>query len=262
MAAPLSVHDVGMTFSPPGRPVTQALEGIDLEVEGGEFVAIVGASGCGKTTLLRILAGLTQPTCGSVMMADREVLQPHPDVSMMFQSPTLLPWRKILDNILLPIEVRSKVTEDDRRNALELLANVGLGDFRDRWPHELSGGMQQRAALCRAMISDPKVLLLDEPFGALDAMTRDQMNLDLNRLWVRRGVTTVLITHSIAEAVFLAQRVIVMSPRPGRIVDIVDVPLPDERTAELLDSPEFSQTAAHVRQYFQSGDRNAVGAIE
>lgn len=262
VATPIAMADVGMTFSPPGRPVTQALEGVNLKVGGGEFVSVVGESGCGKTTLLRILAGLTQPTHGQVTMGDREVTKPRRDVSMMFQSPTLLPWRKVLGNVLLPLEVRGKVTAEDEESALSLLEKVGLGEFPDRWPHELSGGMQQRAALCRAMIADPEVLLLDEPFGALDAMTRDQMNLDLNRMWSRRNVTTVLITHSISEAVFLSQKVVVMSPRPGRVVDVIDVPLPNERDSEMLDSPEFAHTAARVRHHFQGGDRVAVGTIE
>lgn len=256
MTAPVSIRKLGMTFEPSGRPATQALEGIDLEIDAGEFIAVVGASGCGKTTLLRILAGLTRPTEGRALIGDRVVTRPHPDVAIMFQSPTLLPWRSVIENCFLPVQLRNRIRPGDRARSLELLERAGLGGFEDRLPHELSGGMQQRVALCRALIADPAIMLLDEPFGALDAMTRDQMNLDLRRMWARKSITTVLITHSISEAVFLAQRVVVMSPRPGRIVDVVDVPLPHDRTLDLLDSPEFTRTSAHIRSYFR-GEENA-----
>ncbi|WP_375002083.1 ABC transporter ATP-binding protein [Aeromicrobium sp. CTD01-1L150] len=261
MAAPITIRDLSMTFRPKGRPETHALRGIDLTIAGGEFVAIVGVSGCGKTTLLRILAGLTVATEGEVRIGDRRVDAPHQDVSMMFQAPTLLPWRRIFDNVMLPLDLRTAPGPAEKDKVTALLDNVGLGDFHDRYPHELSGGMQQRAALCRALMTAPDVLLLDEPFGALDAMTRDQMNLDLNAVWRRQRVTTVLITHSISEAVFLAKRVVVMSPRPGRVTDVIDVPLPDERSAELMGTPEFTRTVAKIRTHFQ-GDHATVGALD
>ncbi|MEE6264012.1 ABC transporter ATP-binding protein [Plantactinospora sonchi] len=249
-AVPIAIQGVRKTFSTAGRPETTALESVDLTVGAGEFVSIVGASGCGKTTLLRVLAGLTAPSGGEVRIGDRVVAAPDRSVSLMFQSPTLLPWLRVVDNILLPLKLRGRIGAHERERAGQLLDQVGLADFGDRLPRELSGGMQQRVALCRALIAAPTVLLLDEPFGALDAMTRDQMNLDLHRLWASTSLTTVLITHSISEAVMLSQRVVVMSPRPGRIVDIVDVPLPAERHGELIDSPQFAETAARIRSHF------------
>jgi NitT/TauT family transport system ATP-binding protein len=169
---------------------------------------------------------------------------------MMFQAPTLLPWKTVLGNCLLPRELHHRVGDEDRARARELLAWAGLDGFADRRPHELSGGMQQRVAICRALMSDPSALLLDEPFGALDAMTREQMNVDLHRIWGAGGVTTLLITHDIQEAVFLAQRVVVLSARPGRTLDVVDVPLPRERDISLIQTPQFAETCGRIRSYF------------
>ena len=250
MSAGLTVDGVEMVFAPPGRPPTTALSELNLEIGGNEFIAVLGPSGCGKTTLLRVLAGLTTPSKGSVRLDGKQITAPRPDLVMMFQSPTLLPWRKVLDNCLLPIEIRRRVTGADTDRAVELLERAGLGGFEDRYPHELSGGMQQRVALCRALLADPAVLLLDEPFGALDAMTRDQMNLDLHRMWHANALTTVLITHSITEAVLLAQRIVVLSARPGRVLDDYRVPLPANRDLDALGSPNFAEACAYSRRYF------------
>ncbi|WP_051581390.1 ABC transporter ATP-binding protein [Pseudonocardia acaciae] len=257
MTAGLKLAGVEKVFAPRGRPPTTALSELNLEIESNEFVAVVGPSGCGKTTLLRVLAGLTLPSKGAVTLDGEQITEPRPDLVMMFQSPTLLPWRKVIDNCLLPIEIRRKVTPEDADRARDLLERAGLGGFEDRYPNELSGGMQQRVALCRALIAQPSVLLLDEPFGALDAMTRDQMNLDLHRMWHANELTTVLITHSITEAVLLAQRIVVMSPRPGRVVDVYRVPLPASRDLDVLNSPRFAEACAYVRQYFtKDGSEN------
>jgi len=247
----LRIRNLSKTFAARGRPETRALDKIDLTVDHGEFLAIVGPSGCGKTTLLRIIAGLTSPTQGEVLLNDEVVRAPRRDVGIMFQTPTLLPWRKVIDNCLLPLQVHGRVDQAARERALNLLAGVGLKGFEDRYPRELSGGMQQRVAICRALVSDPTMLLLDEPFGALDAMTREQMNLDLHTVCSTRQVTTVLITHSISEAVFLAHRVAVMSPRPGRIIDLVEVPLPASRDLSMMDTEEFTHTCARIRSHFQ-----------
>ncbi|WP_285025239.1 ABC transporter ATP-binding protein [Plantibacter sp. ME-Dv--P-122b] len=228
-----------------------ALSDVNLDIADGEFVAIVGPSGCGKTTLLKILAGLTGFTSGTATIAGAEIGTPRGDVGMVFQKPTLLPWRTILENVLLPVELHRRVGEAEREHARSLLAMVGLRDFAGKYPHELSGGMQQRAAICRALVHEPEVLLMDEPFGALDAMTRDALNVEVNRIWRETSKTAVLITHSIPEAVFLAERVIVMGPRPGRIIDVVDVPFGRERTLDLLGSSEFADLSSHIRTYFE-----------
>lgn len=230
-----------------------ALSNVDLTVRQGEFIVLVGPSGCGKTTLLKMLAGLLEPTSGTIEIAgDKVGAGRHgPDVGMLFQKPVLLPWRTILKNVLLPFDLRGRVTQEHRDRAVGILTMVGLGDFVDKLPDELSGGMQQRAAISRALVHQPSVLLMDEPFGALDAMTRDNLNVELNRIWRETRTTIVLITHSITEAVFLANRVVVMGPRPGRIIDIVDVPFADERGTELMDTPEFTHLSARLREYFE-----------
>ena len=231
----------------------QALQDINLDIADGEFVSVVGPSGCGKTTLLRILAGLDHQTEGVVETAAADERR----VGMVFQKSVLLPWRTVLSNVLLPIEIDHRPLEAERKAALELLERVGLGDFTDKYPNELSGGMQQRVAICRALIHDPGVLLMDEPFGALDAMTRDTLNLETNRIWRETGKTALLITHSIQEAVFLSQRVAIMGPRPGRILEIVDVPFPRERSLSLLADPEFGRISAHIRAHFEKEEAAA-----
>jgi NitT/TauT family transport system ATP-binding protein len=217
-------------------------------------VALVGPSGCGKSTLLRIVAGLRSPTGGDVTVDGRPVTRPIAQVGMVFQAPVLLKWRTVLDNVLLPAELAGLEARRYRDRARELLQLVGLGDFEAKLPRELSGGMQQRVSLCRALLLDPPLLLMDEPFGALDAMTRDEMNLELLRVWgesaretVGRDRKTILfVTHSIPEAVFLADRVVVMSPRPGRVARVCPVPLPRPRTVQARASADFGRLALEI----------------
>src|SRR5262245_34199161 len=233
-----------MTYAAASGSV-EALRDVSFQVGRGELVALVGPSGCGKSTLLRIVAGLRAATAGRVHVDDRVVTAPIADVGMVFQAPTLLKWRSVLDNVLLPAELAGLGRARFRDRALDLLRLVGLEDFAAKRPRELSGGMQQRASLCRALLLDPPLLLMDEPFGALDAMTRDEMNLELLRVWgetrdAGAGRKTILfVTHSIPEAVFLADRVVVMTPRPGRIASEIDVPLPRPRTVETRTSLAF-----------------------
>jgi NitT/TauT family transport system ATP-binding protein len=244
------LEDVGMVYRVASGAV-EALAGITFTVGEGELVALVGPSGCGKSTLLRIIAGLRLPTSGAVVVAGRPVNRPIPEVGMVFQAPVLLKWRTIRDNVLLPAELSGLDRARYRRRAAELLELVGLGDFGDKLPHELSGGMQQRASICRALLLDPPLLLMDEPFGALDAMTRDEMNLELLRVWGESGTarkTIVFVTHSIPEAVLLADRVVVMTPRPGRVAEIFDVGLPRPRTMESRATAGFGALALKIHE--------------
>jgi len=244
---------VGMTYPTASGPV-EALRDIDLAVGRGELAAIVGPSGCGKSTLLRIIAGLRPPSRGRVEVDGREVLRPIPSVGMVFQAPVLLKWRTIESNVLLPAELSGLDPRRYRDRAGELLRLVGLGEFAQKLPRELSGGMQQRASLCRALLLDPPLLLMDEPFGALDAMTRDEMNLELLRVWgegSRERKTIVFVTHSIPEAVFLADRVMVMTARPGRLARVFDVPLPRPRTVASRARPEFGALTLAVHEALQ-----------
>lgn len=238
---------VGKRFEAQGGPVL-ALDEIDLSVVTGQFVSVVGPSGCGKTTLMRMIAGLITPSSGEIFVNGSAVTGPHSAAGVVFQRPVLLPWRTTLENVLLPLDVRKKPTAEDRAKAMAVLELVGLAGFEKMYPNELSGGMQQRVAISRALIHDPKILLLDEPFGALDAMTRENLNLELNRLWHSTGKTAVLITHSIPEAVFLGQKVVVMGSRPGRVLEIFDIDLPEKRDLELLGTPEFAAYTAKVRE--------------
>lgn len=227
-----------------------ALKDIDIDVAEGEFVSVVGPSGCGKTTLLKILAGLMPPSAGTALLRGTPILRPRRDIGVVFQSPVLFPWRTVLDNVLLPADVQRLGRARHLRLATELLALVGLAGFERRYPWELSGGMQQRVALVRALIHDPALLLMDEPFGALDAMTREQMNLELQRIWLDRRKTCVFITHSIPEAVFLADRVLVMTPRPGRIAEDLAVELPRPRTLDVMSSRQFGEHVRRIRAHF------------
>lgn len=208
----------------------EALRDIDLDIADGEFVAVLGRSGCGKSTLLRLVAGLLPVTAGAVTVADTPVARPRQDVAMLFQRPALLPWRTVLDNVLLPVEIFGWKRAQHRDRARQLLELAGLTGFEKRLPHELSGGMQQRVSLCRSLISQPRVMLMDEPFSALDALTREELSGELQRIHMETSATVVFVTHSIEEAVLLADRVVVLSPRPGRIRDIVDVAIPRPRT--------------------------------
>lgn len=230
------------------RSETVALDDVSLTVMPGEFVTIAGPSGCGKSTLLKIVAGLTSVTDGEVRLYGERVTKPQREIGFAFQRSALLEWRGVRKNILLQAEMRGM----DRRRAEEradhLIELTGLKGFEKALPHELSGGMQQRVALCRALLHEPRVLLMDEPFGALDALTREQMNIEMNRIWRETGTTIVLVTHSVPEAVFLGSRIVVMSPRPGRIVEILEPGLPDRREyGTTLADPRFTTAAERLR---------------
>ncbi len=228
-----------------------ALERITFRVGEGEFVAVVGPSGCGKSTLLKILAGILSTTSGEALLRGTPIAGPRRDIGVVFQSPVLFPWRTVLDNVLLPADVQRLGRERYKPVAVELLSLVGLQGFERRYPWELSGGMQQRVAITRALIHDPAMLLMDEPFGALDAMTREHMNLELQRIWLEKKKTVLFITHSIPEAVFLADRVLVMTPRPGRIMDDVRVEMPRPRSLEVMTSAGFGEYVRQIRAQFR-----------
>jgi NitT/TauT family transport system ATP-binding protein len=234
-----------------------ALKDINCQVAGGEFVTIVGPSGCGKSTLLKILAGTLRRTSGSVTLRGELVDGPSRNVGVVFQSPVLLPWRTVLQNVILPIEIQKQDPGTFKVRGMEYLKLVGLEGFEGKYPNELSGGMQQRVGICRALVHEPALLLMDEPFGALDALTREQMNLELLRIWSEHRKTVMLVTHSIPEAVFLADTIIVMSPRPGRIAEIIPVALPRPRTLEMINSEGFGRYVSAIRQHF-----NARGALD
>jgi NitT/TauT family transport system ATP-binding protein len=226
-----------------------ALDGVDLTLRKGEFASVIGSSGCGKSTLLKIMAGLSPPTSGRVTLMGNPVLGPREDIGMMFQQATLLPWKTTLENIIFPIDIREGrlAARKVRGKAQKLLDLVGLGDFADVYPNELSGGMAQRAAICRMLIAEPAVLLLDEPFSALDELTRDFMNMELQRICLERAATTFLVTHSIAEAVILSDKVYIMKARPGRIVETINIDLPRPRTLDLINTNKFGEIVGHIR---------------
>lgn len=226
---------------------TVAVSEATMQAAEGEFVVIAGPSGCGKTTLLQMLAGLLPPTSGFVRMNGDRVVGPRREVGMVFQNANLMPWRTVLRNVTLPLEVQGMPLGKATERACPLLELVGLGPFANARPRELSGGMQQRVAIARALVYDPKVLLLDEPFAALDALTREKMNLELLRIWEVRQKTVVMVTHNIQEAVFLADRVIVMTPRPGRISSETRIPLPRPRDLSVIHTPEFGRLTESIR---------------
>ncbi len=262
MEAPpiIRIDHVDKIFTTVAQEKIQALSDISLSIADGEFVTIVGPSGCGKSTLLKILAGLQRATSGVVELDGTPVSAPRRDIGIVFQNPVLFPWRTILENVLLPAEVQGRPMAAARARARELLAMVGLADFEKKYPMELSGGMQQRAAITRALVNDPRILLMDEPFGALDAMTREQMNLELQRIWGESRKTVVLITHSIPEAVFLADRVIVLSARPGRIARIIKVDIPRPRSMAVLSDPAFARVCGEIRKLLYGVEDEAGAA--
>jgi NitT/TauT family transport system ATP-binding protein len=248
--AVIAVKGLRKEYATSSRGTVLALEDIDFEVAEGELVALVGPSGCGKSTLLKILAGLLPATSGQVRLHGVPVTGPRRDIGVVFQSPVLFPWRTVLENVLLPVDVQRLGRARHRDRALELLALVGLSGFEERYPWELSGGMQQRVAITRSLMHDPALLLMDEPFGALDAMTRESLNLELQRIWLERRETILFVTHSIPEAVFLADRVFVMTPRPGRILDRIEVRIPRPRALDVMATPEFGRIARGIRAHF------------
>jgi len=230
-----------------------ALKDIDFTVPDCEFLSIVGPSGCGKSTLLKILAGLLPATDGEAALNGTPIDGPRQDIGVVFQSPVLFPWRSVLGNVLLPADVQRLGRDEMTKRAYDLLKLVGLDGFEKRYPWELSGGMQQRVALVRALIHDPALLLMDEPFGALDAMTRESMNVELQRIWLERRKTVVFITHSTAEAVFLGDRVMVMTPRPGQIGDFFRVDLPRPRALDVMNTEKFGTYVRRIRTVLNAG---------
>ena len=243
----VELDDVTVRFRTKRKDVT-ALRHVSLDVAEGEFVAIVGPSGCGKSTLLKLVAGLLRPSSGSVRLRGEAVTGPRHDIGYVFQRAALLEWRSARRNILLQAEMRRLPAARARERTAELIAMTGLTGFEDAYPHELSGGMQQRVALCRALLHEPPVLLMDEPFGALDALTREQLNVELNRIWRETRTTVVLVTHSVAEAAYLADRVVVMTERPGTVAEIVEVGRPgDGDYATTVARPEFARATRRIR---------------
>ncbi|MDP6166665.1 MAG: ABC transporter ATP-binding protein [Gammaproteobacteria bacterium] len=235
--------------------VVSALSDIDLNIKAGEFVSFIGPSGCGKTTLMRVLADLEKPTSGSVLVngTSPEEARKNRAYGYVFQAPALLPWRTVQDNVLLPLEIMGYDKHRQQKLAHEYLQLVNLSGFENKYPWQLSGGMQQRVSIARALSVEPQLLFMDEPFGALDEITRDHLNDQLLRLWQQTQKTVVFVTHSIPEAVFLSSRIVVMSPRPGRIIDIIDSDLPVDRTLDIRESPEFLAIAHRVRAGLAAG---------
>jgi len=242
----LTAESVDKTY-PSREGDVRALRDISLKITEGEFVSLVGPSGCGKTTLLRILGGLLQADRGVVRIDGQILTEPRRDIGFIFQDPTLMPWRSVLKNVTLPLEVQGRNGHEHRKRAMELLGLVGLLGFENLHPHELSGGMQQRVAIARALVHEPSILLMDEPFGSLDAITRNQMNLELLRIWNATGKTILMVTHTIQEAIFLADRVLIMSPRPGHIQATLEVDLPRPRDNETYYNEDFAKLYHWVR---------------
>ena len=248
----IDVQDVAKTYDT-GRTTIEAISHVSFRVAKGQFVAILGPSGCGKSTLLMMCAGLESITGGRIVIAGKPMIGPRTSIGVMFQDSTLLPWKSVLENILFPIRILRRPRSKYVERARALIATVGLSGFEDKRPHELSGGMRQRVAICRALVYDPDILLMDEPFSALDAITRDEMNDALLDIWQRYTKTALFVTHSIREAALLADRVLVMTNRPSRIVEDVTVPFPRPRTNAIADTAEFVHLCSHLRDLIEHG---------
>jgi NitT/TauT family transport system ATP-binding protein len=246
----IRLREVGKRYDTKGGTI-EACDDVTLDISRSEFVAIVGPSGCGKTTILKMVAGLVPYTSGTITVGGKRVDRPLTDVGVVFQEPVLLDWRTVLSNVMLQIEIRGVDRETYEPVARDLLKATGLEGFEGKKPYELSGGMRQRVSICRALVHDPPLLLMDEPFGALDALTREQISMDIQRVWMEKRKTAIHITHSIPEAVLLADRVVVMSPRPGRIVEIIEIDLPRPRRLDRL-PPRFNDYAGRIREIFKS----------
>lgn len=255
----VSFANVGMTFNAGRGNATIALKDINLSIAPGEFVSLIGPSGCGKSTLLRLVGDLLQPTSGAITINGKSAHQARldQDYGIVFQAPVLLEWRTIFKNVVLPMELRGLRRQEQQQRARELLKMVELEGFERHYPWQLSGGMQQRAAIARALAIHPQLLLMDEPFGALDEMTRERMNLELHRIWQQTQTTILFVTHSIAEAVFLSTRIVVMSARPGEILHITEIDLPTPRTLDTREHPHFFELETEVREWL----RRAKGYI-
>ncbi|HEX9466435.1 MAG TPA: ABC transporter ATP-binding protein [Alphaproteobacteria bacterium] len=245
----LQIRDLSKVYATRDGAV-RALDGVSLAARRGEFLTILGPSGCGKSTLMMIASGLVPASGGLVSVEGRPVVRPRTDIGVVFQSAVLLEWRTALGNVMLQAEAKKLERKAAERRARELLVQVGLGGFEDKYPHELSGGMRQRVSLCRALIHNPRQLMMDEPFGALDALTRDQLVLDLQRIWNETRTTVLFITHSVAEAVFLSDRVIVMTPRPGKIDRVIDIDLPRPRTLAMRETQRFADYNRQILELF------------
>ena len=250
----VEVRDLDLIFQTADAPV-HALSGIDLTIKAGDFVSLIGPSGCGKTTLMRVIADLETPTSGAITVngVSPEEARRRRAYGYVFQAPALYPWRNVLRNVTLPLEIIGMNAEERRLRALKHLELVDLAGFEKKFPWQLSGGMQQRVSIARALSFEPELLLMDEPFGALDEITRDHLNEQLLRLWEKTGKTVVFVTHSIPEAAYLSSRIVVMSPRPGRIIDIIDCDLPADRTLDIRETPEFLAIAHRVREGLRAG---------
>jgi len=257
----VSLDGVGKTFSRGDQETTVALEGIDLRIGRGEFVSLIGPSGCGKSTLLRVIGDLIHPTVGTVLVNGKPAARARldRDYGMVFQAPVLFEWRTIAGNVELPLEILGKPAAERKDRAKEMLDLVDLGGFAGHSPSQLSGGMQQRVAIARALAFEPALLLMDEPFGALDEMTRERMNAEVLRIWERTGTTIVFVTHSIPEAVFLSSRVVVMSARPGRITKVIDIDLPRPRSEDTRESARYFELVTDVRESLRQRDGTAAG---
>ena len=255
------IAGVDKTFTA-GSSVTTALSGIDLDIARGEFVSLIGPSGCGKSTLLRVIGDLVEPTAGSVTVNGKSASRARGDrdYGMVFQAPVLFDWRTVEDNVKLPLELMGRDGAARSARAREMLELVELGDFMKHHPYQLSGGMQQRVAIARALAFEPAILLMDEPFGALDEMTRERMNSEVLRIWEATGITVVFVTHSIPEAVFLSSRVVVMSPRPGRITDVIEVDLARPRDIATREEPRYFELITAVREALRRGGATEVVA--
>ena len=252
MSAPrLSIETLDVTYVSARGQLT-AVRDLSLTVADGEFVAVLGPSGCGKSTLLNIASGLLAPSRGRVTIQGQAVTGPRRDVGIVFQQPTLLPWKTVLENVLVPIQAMGMTVSEHVKRARELVHLVRLDGFENHYPNELSGGMQQRVGIARGFMHDPQLMLMDEPFAALDAMTREHMSDELQAMWMQTGKSVLFITHSIPEAVYLADRVVVLSERPGTVVDVVDVPLARPRRVETLGSPEFNAICNRLRAFFRT----------
>ncbi len=245
----IELSSVPKTFGP-GQTAVHAFGPVDLAIDDGEFVALLGPSGCGKSTMMLMVAGLLEPSEGEIRLAGKSVDGPSTDIGIMFQDNTLVPWRTVQGNIELQLEMRGLTPSAHRDRIDMLLRSVHLEDFAGRYPFELSGGMQQRAAFCQAMVHDPKTMLLDEPLGKLDAMTREAIRTDLQRLWMQQKPTVVFVTHSIEEAVQLSSRVAVVTPRPGRIDELIDIDLPFPRDLDVKNSVEFVHHVRDIQEIF------------
>lgn len=252
----ITIQGVDKVFNEGSADRVEALRGIDLTIPPGEFVSLLGPSGCGKSTLLRIIGDLAQPTAGTVVVNGKGAPQARRDrdYGIVFQQATLYDWRSVLKNVELPLEVMGQSREDREARAKSMLELVQLSEFERYFPYQLSGGMQQRVAIARALSFEPSILLMDEPFGALDEMTRERMQAEVLRIWAKTGTTVIFVTHSIPEAVFLSSRVVVMSPRPGRIAGIVEIDLPQPRTDETREHPRFYAKLTEVREALRSVD--------